>query len=81
MEKRIAVIAIIVENRESAAEVQTLLTNYGEYIIGRMGIPYPQKDIHVISVVIDAEADTINALTGKIGKLSGVNAKTVYSNL
>ena len=80
MESRVAVIGIIVENRESVAELNKLLSDYGDYIIGRMGIPYPKKSISVISIAIDAPQDIINSLSGKIGNLEGVYAKTAYSN-
>lgn len=81
METRVAIIGIIVENNAVICDVQNLLSEYSEYIIGRMGIPYRTKDIRIISVVLDAPVDTINALTGKIGNIEGVNAKTVYSNV
>lgn len=80
METRVAVIGIILENKESVVELNKLLSEYSDYIIGRMGIPYHKKKINVISIVIDAEQDVINALTGKIGRLGGVYAKTAYSN-
>ncbi|MBQ2644988.1 iron-only hydrogenase system regulator [bacterium] len=80
-ETKVAIIGIIVEDVSKVIEIQNLLSEYSEYIIGRMGIPYKQKDIRIISVVLDAEVDTINALTGKIGKIKGINAKTVYSNI
>ena len=79
METRVAIIGIIVENNAVICEIQNLLSEYSEFIIGRMGIPYKQKDVRIISVVLDAPVDTINALTGKIGNIQGVNAKTVYS--
>ena len=81
METRVAIIGIIVENNAVICDIQNLLSDYSEYIIGRMGIPYKQKDVRIISVVLDAPVDTINALTGKIGNIDGVNAKTVYSNV
>ena len=79
MATRVAVMSIIVENSEMTAELNAVLHNYGEYIIGRMGIPYRQKGINIISVAIDAPQDTISALSGKIGKLQGVSVKTAYS--
>lgn len=79
METRIAVIAIVVENRDSAEEINHLLHNYGEYIVGRMGVPYRQKDVSVISVILDAPLNQISALSGKLGMLPGVSSKTVYS--
>ncbi len=81
METRVAVIGIIVENRESAAALNGILSAYGDRIIGRMGIPYRERDINVIAVAIDAPQDEINALSGEIGKLDGVSAKTAYSNV
>lgn len=81
MASRVGVISIIVENSESVAELNTVLHNYGEYIIGRMGIPYRQRGISIISVAIDAPQDVISALSGKIGNLKGISAKTVLSNV
>ena len=81
METRVAIISIIVENDAVICDIQNLLTEYSQHIIGRFGIPYKQKNIRIISVVLDAPVDTINALTGKIGNVKGVNAKTVYSNV
>ena len=78
---RVAIIARIVEDNSVINSVQALLTEYSEYIIGRMGIPYKEKNVKIISVVLDAPADIINALTGKIGKLKNVSAKTVYSKV
>ncbi len=81
METRVALIGIIVENTDSTPQLNQLLHEYGDFIIGRMGIPYRERGVHVISVVIDAPQDAINALSGKIGRLSGITAKTVYSNV
>lgn len=81
MNTRIALIGIIVENENCVEQLNTLLHEYGEYIIGRMGIPYRKKSINIISVAIDAPQDVINALSGKIGRLQGISAKTVYSNV
>lgn len=81
METRVAVIGIIVENAESVDRLNALLHEYGKYIIGRMGIPYPKRGIHVISIAVDAPQDAISALSGKIGRLSGISAKTAYSNI
>jgi len=80
METRVAVIGIIVEKYEAAEALNGILHEYGKYIIGRMGIPYREKKINVISVAIDAPQDIISALSGKIGKLDGVSAKTAFSN-
>ena len=77
---RIALISIIVEDKKSVSKLNELLSDYGEYIIGRMGIPYHKKNVSVISVAMDAPNDVINTLSGKLGSLKGVNTKTVYSN-
>ena len=79
MNTRVAVLSIIVENGEGVAGLNAILHDYGDYIIGRMGIPYRQRGINIISVAIDAPQDTISALSGKIGKLKGVSVKTAYS--
>lgn len=79
METRIALIGILVESQESVGQMNQLLSDFGDYIVGRMGIPYRQKNINVISVVVDAPADVISALSGKLGMLSGMTTKTVYS--
>ncbi len=81
METRVAVIGIIVENKASVPVLNELLSKYGDYIIGRMGIPYHKKNVSVISVVLDAEQDVINTLSGSIGRLDGVSAKIAYSNV
>ena len=78
---RVAVMGIIVENTESVSELNALLHEYGEFIVGRMGIPYKEKNINIISVAIDAPQDTISALTGKIGALSGISVKTAFSKV
>ena len=81
MDTRIALIGIIVEKEDCVEQLNRLLNEYGKYIIGRMGIPYRMKGINIISVAIDAPQDIINALSGKIGRLNGISAKTVYSNV
>lgn len=78
---RIAVIGIIVEETDSIEELNHFLHEYCPYIIGRMGIPYRQRKVNIISVAVDAPQDVINALTGKIGRLKGISAKTVYSKV
>lgn len=80
MQTRIALIAIIVEDMNSVEMLNGLLHEYGDCIIGRMGVPYRPKQVSIISVAVDAPQDTINALSGRIGRLPGVSAKTVYSN-
>ena len=78
-ETRIALIGIIVENPDSVDMLNRLLHESRQYIVGRMGIPYPKQDVSIISIVIDAPNDIISALSGKLGRLDGVNVKTVYS--
>ena len=78
-ENRVAVVAIIVENMQSAAEVNAILHEFGEYIIGRMGLPYRERRISIINIVLDAPVDKINTLAGKLGRLNGVTAKAVCS--
>ena len=80
MDTRVAVISIIVKNKESVEILNKTLSEYGEYIIGRMGIPYHKKEVNIISIAIDAPQDTINTLSGKIGRLEGVYTKTAYSD-
>lgn len=81
MESRIAVIGIIVENKKSVEALNGILHDFGDVIIGRMGLPYKEKGLNIISVVIDAPQDTISALAGKIGALDGVSSKTAFSNV
>lgn len=81
METRVAVISIIVENEKVIEELNHLLHENGKYIIGRMGIPYREKGINIISIAIDAPQDIISSLSGKIGRLKGVSTKTAYSNV
>ena len=80
MERRIAVIGIIVENTDSVEKLNSLLHSYGDIIIGRMGLPYRERNINVVSIAVDASQDSISELTGKIGKLDGISVKTAYSN-
>jgi len=81
METRIALIGIIVEDTSAAERLNEILHEYGEYIIGRMGVPYAKRGISVISVAVDAPQSVISALSGKIGMTEGVSAKTVYSKI
>lgn len=81
METRVAVISIIVESGSTVDELNAILHEYGDYIIGRMGIPYREKNINIISIAVDAPQDRISALSGKIGKLSGISVKTAYSGV
>ena len=73
--------SIIVENADSTEKLNAILHEYGEFIIGRMGIPYRKRGINIISIALDAPQDTIAALSGKVGKLAGVSVKTAYSGL
>ena len=81
MDTRVALIGIIVEDPGAVDALNGILHEYSAYIIGRMGIPYRQKHINVISIAVDAPQDCISALPGKIGRLHGVSTKTAYSNV
>ena len=77
-DSRIALIGIIVSSHESVEQLNALLSEYGSYIVGRMGIPYREKNISIISIAMDAPNDIISALSGKIGMLPGISTKTIY---
>ena len=81
MDTRVALIGIVIENEQSIQQFNEILHQYGQYIIGRMGIPYPKRQVNIISIAIDAPADVISALAGKLGRLPGVSAKVIYSKL
>ena len=81
METRIAVMGIIVENINSVEELNRLLHQSGKYIIGRMGLPYRDKKVHIVSIAIDAPQDVISALAGRLGNIAGISVKTAYSNV
>lgn len=81
MEKRIAIIGTIVENKDSVKKLNEILHEYSDYIIGRMGIPYAERQIQIINIVLDAPNDVISALSGKLGMLPDVNIKTIYSKV
>lgn len=81
METRVALVGIMVENKDSVDKINDLLHQNAEYIIGRMGIPYSKKNLSIISIVLDAPSDIISALSGKLGMLHGVSTKTIYSKL
>ena len=81
METRIAVVGIVVEEEESAEALNEILHEYREYIIGRMGIPYRQKGLNIISIAVAAPQDVISALSGKVGRLPGVSSKTAYAGV
>lgn len=80
-ETRVALIAIIVEDNQSVEQLNLILHEYGSCIIGRMGVPYPKKQINIISVAVDAPADVISAISGKLGMLPGISSKVVYSKI
>lgn len=79
MENRIAVLSIIINELESSESVNAVLHEYSNIVIGRMGIPYRERGISVISVVVDTDTDTVSAVTGKLGKIKGVSVKSVIS--
>ena len=81
MESRVATLGIIVDDSADTEVLNSILHNFKDYIVGRMGIPYRQKKMNIICLVIDAPQDQINSLTGKIGSLEGVNAKACYSQV
>lgn len=81
MDTKVAIIGIVVEDNNKISDVQKTLSDYSDFIIGRVGIPYKTKNVRIISVVLDAPVDTINALTGKIGRINGISAKTVIANV
>ena len=81
MDTRVAVISIIVENNETVEALNSILHEFGSYIIGRMGLPYRQRKINIISVAVDAPQDVISALAGKIGNLPGVSARTAFTTI
>ena len=79
MENRVAVIAIIIDQVEKSNEVNAILHDYNEFIIGRMGLPYRSRNVYIINIVVDAPVDQINAIAGKLGRIEGVTAKAVCS--
>ena len=81
METRVAVMSIIVENPDSVERLNAILHEHGEFIIGRMGIPYRKRNVSIISIALDAPQNTIAALAGKVGGLKGVSVKTAYSGI
>ena len=81
MGNRVAVIAIIAESTESSEQINALLHEYGSFIIGRMGLPYRARSVNIITIALDAPQDTINALSGKLGRIPGVTAKAVCSGV
>jgi len=81
METKIALVGIVVENTDAVTQINDLLHRYGEYIIGRMGVPHRERGVSIISVAMDAPADVISALSGKLGNIPGVTSKTITSKV
>lgn len=81
METRVALIGVIVEQTDCTEKLNAVLHEYSAYIISRMGVPYKEKNVCIISIAVDAPNDVINALSGKIGRLPGMTAKTIYSHV
>lgn len=81
METRVAVMSIIVENPDMVEQVNSILHDYSDFIIGRMGLPYRKRGISIIAIALDAPQNTISALSGKVGKLEGISVKTAYSGV
>lgn len=79
MEKRIGVVGIVVEDLENSSKVNSILHSFASIIVGRMGIPYKEKNISVISLIVDGTSDSISAMTGKLGKIDGVNVKSAIT--
>lgn len=79
MEKRIGVVGIVIENIENASKVNDILHSFGNIIVGRMGLPYKEKNMSVISLIVDGTSDEISAMTGKLGKVQGVNVKSAIT--
>ncbi len=79
METRIAIIGIIINDLNSSEEINRILHDYSDYIVGRMGIPYKEKNLSVMSIVLDASSDIIGAVSGKLGMIPDISVKTVYS--
>ncbi|MBE5747286.1 MAG: hypothetical protein E7352_03810 [Clostridiales bacterium] len=80
-ENRIAVVSILVTDRGVSEHVNALLSEYGDWVLGRMGIPYKEKQVSVLSVVLDAPVEVTNALTGKLGRIGGVSVKALFGKM
>ncbi|BAH05144.1 TM1266 family iron-only hydrogenase system putative regulator [Clostridium kluyveri] len=79
MEKRIAVVGIVVEDLDNAPIVNSILHSFSDIIVGRLGIPYREKNISVISIIVDGTSDEISSMTGKLGRINGINVKTAIT--
>lgn len=80
-EKRIAVVSVLVTDRSVSEQINSLLSTYGDWIIGRMGIPYKEKNVSILSITLDAPVEITNALTGKLGKMKGVSVKALFGKI
>lgn len=80
-ENRIAVVSVIVSDRSASEKINAILSAYGEYILGRMGVPYREKNVSVLSVVLDAPIEVTNALTGKLGRIEDVSVKALFGKI
>lgn len=81
IQNRVALLGVIVENADSTEAMNHILHEYKEYVIGRMGLPYKERQVNIISVVLDAPGDVISSLSGKLGMLNGITCKAVYSKM
>lgn len=79
METRVGVVGIVIEDLESAPDVNQVLHEFAEMIVGRMGVPYKEKGISVISIIVDGTVDRMSAMTGKLGKIQGVTVKSALT--
>lgn len=79
MDNRIGVVAIIVENGDNVQRVNSILSSYSDLVVGRMGVPYKEKKVKVISIIVDGTTDSIGAMTGKLGRLEGVTVKSALT--
>ncbi len=80
MDTRVALIGIIVEDAAATEEMNAILHDFSDYIIGRMGVPYRKRNINIISIALDASEDVISSLAGKLGRIAGLTVKTAYSS-
>ncbi len=78
-EYKIAIVAVVIKNKDSVEKVNAIFHDYGEFVIGRMGIPYKQKGVNLISIAIDAPQTVLNSLSGKLGMLDGVSSKVLIT--
>ena len=81
METRVAILSVIVEDMDSTEELNSIIHDYSRFVVGRMGLPYRERGINIISLVVDAPQNEISTLSGRIGRLHGVTARTAYAKL